>query len=75
MATQLAQYDVQAPLARFDRNDANYRGQLDAVSKLDSALSSFRSAMRDLKGVGSNSAMLLNWPSAKSTSIQISDLL
>lgn len=60
MATQLAQYDVQAPLARFDRNDANYRGQLDAVSKLDSALSSFRSAMRDLKGVGSNSAMLLN---------------
>lgn len=59
MATQLAQYDVQAPLARLDRNDASYRGQLDAVNKLDSALRTFRTAVRDLKGVGSSS-MLVN---------------
>ncbi|WP_150301521.1 flagellar filament capping protein FliD [Pseudomonas profundi] len=59
MATQLAQYDVQAPLARLDRNDASYRGQLDAVNKLDSALRTFRTAVRDLKGVGASS-MLVN---------------
>lgn len=59
MATQLAQYDVQAPLARLDRNEAKYRGQLDAINKLDSALRTFRTAVRDVKGVG-NSSMLVN---------------
>lgn len=59
MATQLAQYEVQAPLARFDRKEALYRGQLDALNKLDSALKTFRNAARDLKGVGTAS-MLVN---------------
>lgn len=59
MATQLAQYDVQAPLARLDRNEAKYRGQLDAINKLDSALRTFRTAVRDVKGVGTSS-MLVN---------------
>lgn len=59
MATQLAQYDVQAPLARLDRNEAKYRGQLDAINKLDSALRTFRTAVRDVKGVGASS-MLVN---------------
>src|SRR5690606_22476182 len=52
MATQLAQYDVQAPLARLDRNEAKYRGELDAINKRDSALRTFRNAGRDGKGVG-----------------------
>lgn len=59
MATQLAQYDVQAPLARLDRNEAKYRGQLDAINKLDSALRTFRTAVRDVQGVGASS-MLVN---------------
>lgn len=59
MATQLAQYDVQAPLARLDRNEAKYRGELDAINKLDSALRTFRNAVRDVKGVGTTS-MLVN---------------
>lgn len=59
MATQLAQYEVQAPLARYDRKEALYRGQLEALNKLDSALRTFRTAVRDLKGVGTDS-MLVN---------------
>lgn len=59
MATQLAQFDVQAPLARMDRKEALYKGQLDALNKLDSALRTFRNVVRDMKGVGASS-MLVN---------------
>src|SRR5690606_10110032 len=58
MATQLANYGVQAALAKNDRMQASYQGQLDAVGKLDSALKTFRSALRSLNGVGSS--MLVN---------------
>lgn len=58
MAEQLASYDVQPGLARVRRNEANYRAQLDAVTKLESALRTFRSAVTGLKSGGKT--MLVN---------------
>ena len=58
MSTQLANYEVQAALAKANRNEANYKAQLSAVSSLDSALKSFSSAVKSMKGVGSS--MLIN---------------
>lgn len=54
MSTQLANYEVQAALAKANRNEANYKAQLSAVSSLDSALKSFSSAVKGLKGAGSS---------------------
>lgn len=54
MSTQLANYEVQAALAKANRNEANYKAQLSAVSSLDSALKSFSSTVKGLKGVGSS---------------------
>lgn len=58
MSTQLANYEVQAALAKANRNEANYKAQLSAVSSLDTALKSFSSAVKGMKGVGST--MLTN---------------
>lgn len=58
MSMQLASYQVQGALTRLERNEANYKSQLDALSKLRSSLSSFRSAANGLKTGGSR--MLVN---------------
>ncbi|WP_271411269.1 flagellar filament capping protein FliD [Pseudomonas sp. Q1-7] len=58
MASQLANYEVQASLAKASRNQSAYKAQLDAVNKLDSALKSFSSAVRGLKGT--TSSVLVN---------------
>ena len=58
MSTQLANYEVQAALAKANRNEANYKAQLSAVSSLDSALKSFSSSVKGLKSAGSS--MLTN---------------
>ncbi|WP_017939014.1 flagellar filament capping protein FliD [Zestomonas thermotolerans] len=57
MATQLASYDVQAAQAKAQRNQTSYQSQLDAVTKLDSALKTFKSAASGLK---SNGSLLVN---------------
>lgn len=59
MAQQLASYDVAPMQARIDRSQANYKTRLDAVTKLESALRTFRAAVRDLKG-GSTGTMVAN---------------
>jgi flagellar hook-associated protein 2 len=53
MSTQLANYEVQAALAKANRNEANYKAQLSAVSSLDTALKSFSSAVKGMKSAGS----------------------
>jgi flagellar hook-associated protein 2 len=58
MATQLANYEVQRALAKNERMKTGYQSKLDAVNKLDSALKSFRTAVKSLNGVGSS--MLVN---------------
>jgi flagellar hook-associated protein 2 len=58
MSTQLANYEVQAALAKANRNEANYKAQLSAVSSLDTALKSFSSAVKSMKSAGST--MLTN---------------
>lgn len=58
MSVQLATYEVQGAISRLERNEANYKKQQDALGKLRSALSSFRSAANGLKS--GNSRMLVN---------------
>lgn len=58
MSTQLAQYEVQAAIAKAERNEANYKSQLSAVTSLESALKTFSSAVKGMNGV--NSTMLVN---------------
>ena len=60
MATQLAQYDIQAGQVRAQRNQKRYDTELKAVNDLKSALSKFATASKALKGVGSNNSMLVN---------------
>jgi len=58
MSTQLATYEVQAALAKANRNEAAYKAQLTAVTALDSALKTFKSALGGLKSGGGS--MLVN---------------
>lgn len=67
MATQLAQYDVQAATAKANRNETSYKNKLSAVTSLESALKSFASSVKSLKSVGSNSAVLVNSATFSST--------
>ncbi|MDR8013453.1 flagellar filament capping protein FliD [Ectopseudomonas guguanensis] len=58
MATQLAQYEIQGQLAKANRNQAAYKAQLSALTTLDTALKTFKSAASGLKLAGSS--MLVN---------------
>ncbi|CAM3917350.1 flagellar filament capping protein FliD [Ectopseudomonas alcaliphila] len=58
MATQLAQYEVQGQLAKANRNQAAYKAQLNALTSLDTALKTFKTAASGLKLAGSS--MLVN---------------
>lgn len=58
MSSQLAQYEVQASIAKAERNEANYKSQLSAVTSLESALKTFSSAVKGMNSV--NSTMLVN---------------
>ncbi|MGF6690051.1 flagellar hook-associated protein 2 [Metapseudomonas resinovorans] len=58
MASQLANYEVQASLTKASRNEATYKAQLEAVGKLDSALKTFSTTVKSLKSV--TSSMLVN---------------
>ncbi|MBM7059142.1 flagellar filament capping protein FliD [Pseudomonas sp. UL073] len=58
MATQLASYEVQSAQAKAQRNEADYKAQLSAVTSLDSALKTFKSALYGMKSGGST--MLIN---------------
>ena len=66
MATQLAQFDVQAATTKANRNEANYKSKLSAVTSLESALKTFSSTVKSLKSVGTNSAVLINTASFSS---------
>lgn len=58
MSTQLATYEVQSSLDRLNRNEANYKTQRDALSKLRTSLTTFKSALTKLNS--SSSSMLVN---------------
>ncbi len=58
MSTQLATYEVQSSLDRLNRNEANYKTQRDALSKLRTSLTTFKSALTKLNS--STSSMLVN---------------
>jgi len=58
MATQLATYEVQSSLDRLNRNESNYKTQRDALSKLRTALTTFKSAASALKTA--KATMLVN---------------
>lgn len=61
MAKQLASYDVQGAMAKANRNEAAYNTRLSAVTALESALKSFASTVKGMKGVaGSTSSVLVN---------------
>ncbi|EXF43775.1 flagellar hook-associated 2 domain-containing protein [Pseudomonas sp. BAY1663] len=49
MSTQLATYEVQSSLDRLNRNESNYQAQRDALSKLRTSLTTFKSAVAGLK--------------------------
>lgn len=49
MSTQLATYEVQSSLDRLNRNESNYKTQRDALSKLRTALTTFKAAASALK--------------------------
>ncbi len=51
MATQLANYEVQAAVTKANRNQSSYKAQLTAVTSLETALKTFSSAVKGLKGV------------------------
>ncbi len=51
MATQLANYEVQSALTKANRNQTNYKAQLTAVTSLETALKTFSTAVKGLKGV------------------------
>ncbi|NMG69068.1 flagellar filament capping protein FliD [Parazoarcus communis] len=59
MAQQLASYDIAPMQTRISRSQSNYKARLDAVAKLESALRTFRDAMRDIKG-GTTGSMVVN---------------
>lgn len=59
MATQLAQYDVQAALSKANRNEQNYQSKLTAVTKLESAIKTFASAVKSLKPIGTSVSSVL----------------
>lgn len=50
MATQLASYEVQSALTKANRNESNYKEQLSAVTSLETALKTFSTAVKGLKG-------------------------
>ncbi|MCY1282745.1 B-type flagellar hook-associated protein 2 [compost metagenome] len=54
MATQLASYEVQSAQLKAQRNQAAYKAQLNAVTSLDSALKTFKSAAYGLKSGGAS---------------------
>lgn len=60
MAQQLANYEVQNGLNKADRNKATYQSQLTAVTSLESALKTFATAVKGLKGTTSDASMLVN---------------
>lgn len=60
MATQLAQFDVQAATTKANRNEKNYKNKLSAVTALESALKTFASSVKSLKTIGSNSTVMVN---------------
>lgn len=51
MATQLANYEVQSAVSKANRNQSKYKAQLTAVTSLESALKTFSTAVKGLKGV------------------------
>ena len=51
MATQLANYEIQSAYTKATRNQTNYKAKLTAVTTLETALRSFTSAVKGLKGV------------------------
>jgi len=59
MATQLAQYDIQASQTRLNRNKTSYNSELSAVTQLKSALSTFSSAVSGLKSSSSSTSNML----------------
>ncbi|SDJ06197.1 flagellar hook-associated protein 2 [Pseudomonas delhiensis] len=59
MATQLAQYDIQASQTRLNRNKTSYNSELSAVTQLKSALSSFASAVTGLRSSSSSASNML----------------
>jgi len=50
MATQLANYEVQSALTKANRNEANYKAKLTAITSLETALKTFSSSIKSLKG-------------------------
>lgn len=58
MATQLANFEVQGALMQLDRNEARYKSERDALSKLRTALTTFNSKIKGLSGT--TSSMLVN---------------
>ena len=50
MATQLANYEVQSALTKANRNEAHYKAQLTAVTSLETALKTFSTSVKSLKG-------------------------
>jgi flagellar hook-associated protein 2 len=50
MASQLANYEVQSALTKANRNQTNYKAKLSAVTSLESALKTFSSSIKSLKG-------------------------
>lgn len=58
MATQLASFEVQSALSKANRNESNYKAQLTAVTSLETALKTFSSAIKGLKGT--NETVLTN---------------
>lgn len=50
MATQLAGYEVQSALTKANRNEANYKAKLTAITSLETALKTFSSSIKNLKG-------------------------
>lgn len=52
MATQLASYEVQSANTKATRNQKTYKAQLTAVTALETALKSFNSSIKGMKGTG-----------------------
>lgn len=50
MASQLANYEVQSALTKANRNEANYKAKLTAITSLETALKTFSSSIKNLKG-------------------------
>ena len=65
MATQLAGYEVQSAVAKANRNQASYKAQLTAVTSLETALKTFSTAVKGLKGV--DKSVLINSATFSST--------